>query len=740
MSPSDPHQPFLAPTHATQSPKHASSGAPLKTALDDLGETLDLRRILHILLRRWWIIALITGTASIATAGYVMRLPKIYESRAVIQVQQQEQQVVKIDYITEENLTAQDFINTVVQSLSSRKLMLRVIGANNLRKNPMFVTPGSSPTDIQLADKLRGKVSVQLRKGTRLIDITVSDTDPVMARDLATSLVAQFLRETIDQRVSVSQVATEFLTQEAEKLKKKLEESESKLQIYKEEKQAVSLEDRQNIIVARLGELSSKVTDAKGVRLRLESDIEQVRMVSPDNIQDLLRIGSVAEIPQVSEARQQVMTAQTEFDALQERYGEKHPKYIAAASRISSLQQSLNESASKAGDILNRQYEASVQTEAKLSLALKEQETAALELNKISIPFNVLQRDVQTDQALYEAVIARMKETAVTSRVEQIPYTLVEEPLIPSVATKPDKKKLIALAFSFSLLLAIGGVLFSDNFNTSLRTVDEAESTLRLPALAGIPNHKKIKIEKSKRTGTERDNYPIANIEAPASSLAESYRTLRVSLSMLGPEVERRILLFVSAIPGEGKTYTSLNAAAALALLGQKTLLIDADLRRPSLNKALLDGKAPPVGLTDIFSGNTTVEKAILPTFVENLHFLPAGTRCPNPAELLASVNLKDFFEELLKIYERVVIDTAPVNAVSDTLVIAPHAHKTILVIQSGKTPRKAVLRAVHLLRKAGAKFAGFALNRLPTGRLAEYYYYYYGDKYEKDSVYGSDA
>jgi capsular exopolysaccharide synthesis family protein len=371
---------------------------------------------------------------------------------------------------------------------------------------------------------------------------------------------------------------------------------------------------------------------------------------------------------------------------------------------------------------------------------LKEQETAALELNKISIPFNVLQRDVETDQALYEAVIARMKETAVTSRVEQIPYTLVEEPLIPSVATKPDKKKLIALAFSFSLLLAIGGVIFSDSFNTSLRTVDEAESTLHLPALAGIPNHTKIKIEKSKRTGTERDNYPIANIEAPASSLAESYRTLRVSLSMLGPEVERRILLFVSAIPGEGKTYTSLNAAAALALLGQKTLLIDADLRRPSLHKALLDGKTPPVGLTDIFSGNTTVEKAILPTFVENLHFLPAGTRCPNPAELLASVNLKDFFEELLKTYERVVIDTAPVNAVSDTLVIAPHAHKTILVIQSGKTPRKAVLRAVHLLRKAGAKLAGFSLNRLPTGRLATYYYYYYGDKYEKDSVYGSDT
>ena len=733
------HSPEPDYLHTPQGPRTAG-GQQIRSALEDLGETLDFRRIIDVLLRRWWIIGLVTSIATIATAGYVMRLPEIYESRAVIQVQQQEQQVVKIDNVSEENLTAHDFINTVVQSLTSRKLMLRVVNANRLRKNPAFVEPGSNPTDIQLADKMRGKVNVQLRKGTRLIDITVEDTDPVMSRDLATTLVTQFLRENIDQRVSVSQVASDFLTQEAEKLKSKLEESEFKLQLYKEEKQAVSLEDRQNIIVARLGELSSKVTDAKGVRLRLESDIEQVRMVGPENVEELLRIGSVAAIPQVAETRQELMAATTDFAAIDERYGAKHPKHIAAVTRIASLEQSLADSVSKAGDILNREYESSVQTEGKLAAALKEQETAALELNKISIPFNVLQRDVETDRALYEAVIARMKETAVTSRVEQIPYTLVEEPLIPSLATKPDRKKIVALAITLSFLLSAIGVVFTDSLNTALRTVDEAESTLHLPALVGIPNHKKVKVQKSNRTGTERDNYPIANIEAPASTLAESYRTLRVSLSMLGPEAERRILLFVSAIPGEGKTYTSLNIAASLALQGKKTLLIDADLRRPSLHKALLDSKDIPLGLTDLFSGNAALEQTMIPSFVENLSLLPAGTRAPNPAELVASADLKGLFEELLKIYDRVLIDTAPVNAVSDTLVLAPHAHKTILVIQSGKTPRKAVLRAVHLLRKAGAKFAGFALNRLPTGRMATYYYYYYGDKYEKDSVYGTKS
>ena len=708
--------------------------------MDEMGSPIDFRRILHVLLRRWWIIALVTGIATLATVGHVMRLPKIYEARAVLQVQQQEQQVVKIQGVSEENPSTVDFINTVVQSLTSRNLMLRIVKTNTLRNNPAFVTPGSNPTDIQLADKMRGKVRVQLRKGTRLIDITVEDTDPVMARDLATSLVKEFLRENISQRVSVSQVATEFLAEEAEKLKRKLEESESKLQRYKEEKQAVSLEDRQNIIVERLRELSSKVTDAKGLRLRLESDIEQVRTVGPENVEELLRIGSVAEIPQVAEARQQLMAANTEFAALQDRYGEKHPKHIAAGTRINSLKKTVAESVSKAGDILNRQYESSVQTEEKLVTALKEQETSALELNKLAIPFNVLLRDVETDRTLYDAVIARMKETALTAGVEQTPFSLVEEPLVPSRASKPDRKRMVALAFALSLVAAIGAVVLVDSLDSSLRSVDEAESTLHLPALVGIPNHKPVKVKKSNRTGTQRDKYPIASIEDPASTLAEAYRTLRVSLSMLGPEAERRVILFVSAIPEEGKTYTSLNTAVSLAQQGLKTLLVDADLRRPSLHKALLDTKETPLGLTDLFSGNAGLDQIVLPTSIPNLSLLPAGSRAPNPAELLASADLKSLIEDLQKTYDRVVIDTAPVNAVSDTLVLAPHAHKTILVIQAGKTPRKAILRALHLLRKSGAKVAGFALNRLPTGRMAAYYYYYYGDKYEKDSVYGTKS
>ena len=778
--------PFFKMFDPSRQPAEKRFGSVLPTihsSLDEVGTALDLRRIYHLLLQRWWVITLLVGVSMMAATGYVMRQPKIYESRAVLQVQQSEQQVVNIDGVSQENPSSPDFINTVVQSITSRNLMLRVIDANKLRTNPAFVAPGAKPTEIQLADKLRGKVRAVLRRGTRLIDIIVEDKDPVMARDLAASFVKEFLRENFSQRLSVSRVATDFLQEESQKLKKKLEESEIKLQRYKEQNQAVSLEERQNITVERLRELSSKATEAKGERLRLESDIEQVRKVPANNTDELLRIGSVATIPQVAEARRQLSDSNMEIAAMQDRYGERHPKFIAALSKAESLKKSLRESAGKAGDILNRQYEAACQTESKLTTALKEQEVAALDLNKMAIPFNVLQREVESDRVLYESVIKRMKETAVTGAVDQAPYTLIEEPLVASLPTKPNRTRTLAMALIMAFFFAVGVVIFFDSLNSSLRSVDEAESFLHLPALVGIPNRTLTGFSQLKQTvererealperlrqarnigkphknkessvlgdirelirpapvaRTDSEKYPIATIEEPESGLAEAYRTLRVSISMLGPEEERRVLLFVSAIPEEGKTYTSLNTAVVFAQQGLKTLLIDADLRRPSLHKALLTVDTLPYGLTDYFSGNSRLASVIIPTEIENLALLPAGRRAPNPAELLSSADIPKLFAQLLKRYDRIVIDSAPVNAVSDTLILAPHADKTILVIHSGKTPRKAIQRSVHLLRKAQAKVAGFVLNRLPSGRAAGYYYYYYGDKYEKDSVYGSRA
>lgn len=767
-----------------QEPRSSPPTANQSPTLKALDLPVDFQRLFYLLFRRWWIIALFVGVTLLATLGSLMTQPKIYESRAVLQVQQQEQRVLNVESVSEDNPLSADFINTVVGALTSRNLLLRVVEANRLAENPNFARPRTFPyTDIELADLMDKKVQVSTRRNTRLVDISVEDEDPVLARDIAASFVREFLRENFSQRMTVSRVATDFLEEEAEKLKTKLEDSERKLQAYKEENKAVSLDEKQNIIVEQLKDLNTRVTEAQGERVRLESDIEQVRSTGEDNVEEALRIGSVAAIPQVAETRSQLSEAETELAALEDRYLQKHPKHISAAKKIESLRRALAANVAKAGDVLRRQYEASLQTEAKLLEALNQQETSALDLNNLAIPFNVLQRSVESDRAMYEAVVLRMKETSVSSGIEQTPYTLVEEPMIPARPSRPVVLRSLLLALLLSTFLACAAVIAHDAMDSSLRSVDEAESALGLPSLAAVPDHRPSGLTRFKEAITrERDElphrmntarritgrsqsgermsaadwtklvqpaghngdtppaYPIATIDDPASSLAEAYRTLRANISMLGPENTRRVLLFVSAIPEEGKTYTSLNTAAALAQQGHRTLLVDVDLRRPSLHQALLGpGKCPP-GLTDVFSGNATLADVIMPTKVDSLSFLSAGSRAPNPAELLSSADLGGLVQELCARYDRVVFDSAPVNAVSDALILAPHADQTILVIRSGKTPQRVVFRAVTLLEKSGAKLAGFVLNRLPTGRAAGYYYYYYGDKYEKDSAYGSNA
>jgi capsular exopolysaccharide synthesis family protein len=732
------------------------------SGMNSVGELLDVRHLYGLLLYRWWLVALAVGLGAAAALAYLFIQPKIYDSRALLQVEQADKKVLQIDEVREDNPSTLDFMNTVVQALTSRNLLLRVIDANKLGENQEFAPPrrdGRAYSTIELADLLENKVTVKLRRLTRLVEITVEDPDPVLARDMAASFVKEFLRENFRQRSSVSSVASDFLKEESDKLKRKLEESELKLQLYKEKNQAVSLEDRQNITVEKLREINTKVTEAKGERLRLESDMEQLKQITLENTGDLLRIRSVAEIPEVAETRVQLLAAQTELASLQERYGAKHTKHISAVQKTHSLQAALTENIAKAGDILQRQYDAALQTEIKLGEALKEQEQAALELNKLAIPFNVLQREVESDRAMYEAVVTRMKETAVAGVSEQAPYTLIEEPMVASKPCRPRVLRTIALALVLSSLCGVGLVVGLDRFDSSLRSVDQAEGYLNIPSLAGVPDHAskpalrfrdRLLASIGRRTAPEeqpapnaaieRRNasaYPLATLESPGSALAESFRTLRAALTMLGPEETRRVVMFVSAVPEEGKTSISINTALVLAQQGHKTLLADFDLRRPSLHKALFPVDQAFPGITDHLSSSTPLAGLIKPTGIQNLCFLSAGTRSPNPAELLGSAPLGKMFTELLGCYDRIVIDSAPVNAVSDSLILAPHAQKIILVVRSGHVPRQAVQRALHLLRQSGAKVAGFVLNRLPTGRLASSYYYYYGGSYVKDSVYG---
>jgi polysaccharide biosynthesis transport protein len=689
-------------------------------AESEAGPGLDLGYYFHLLLRYLWLLLLIAAIA-VAVATYLaLNQPKMFVSNAVVQVESQEQKVLSSDDLQTLKLEAPDYMTTIVASLTSDSFLVRVAKAAGLLSDPTFFPPrpeGQSYTDPEIASRMKGVVTASVRKLTRLIDISATDTNPERATAIAQAVVKEFMREVLEQRMGLSRVANDFLNDEANKLKGKLQESEEKLQRYKEEHNAVSLEGSQNITVEKLKELNSQVTEAKSQRIRLESDLELLRTIPADDTDRMLQIGSVSAIPQVQAIRTQIVTAEADLATVQKRYGALHPKNVQAATQIKQLKESLKETLRNAGKILSTQYQGAQQTEEKLSEALKEQEQAALELNKIAIPYNVLLHEVESDRAMYDAVNNRLRETTVSMGIEKSPFRVVEEPMA-AVQVPRSLVKTIGLGLFIGLALGAGAILGLDLLDSSLRYVDQAESFLKLPVLGVVA-------ELDERRG---DRIPSVFSDGAQTQQAEAFRSARTTLSLLGDEAHRRIFLVTSALPGEGKTFCALNLAESFALEGQKTLLVDADLRVPAVHKIFSDPEAARrhLGLADYLAGNADVEKILMPGTQENLTVICAGNQASNPGELLGADSFKTLLGTLRERFDRVIIDSAPVNAVSDTLRITPLTNFVCLVVRATKTPKKAIARARKLIENAKGRFAGFILNRVHLGRDSAYYFYHY--------------
>ena len=697
---------------------------------------MNLQHYLFLFLRYSWLIILIAAAVVAGTWAWLGKQAPVYASRAVLQVEMEQAKVVDIEDVKENRVTGIDAVNTVIQTLTNNTVMLGVAKATGRSEEWAARDPSGKITpsmESALAASVRSQLTVGLRRGTRLIDIVAEDNNPEKAQSLARAVVSEFLDLQLSDRSSVSRDANLFLVSEANKLKNQLEESEAKLAQYRIDNNAVSVKDQQNIVVQRLSALSAEVTGANAQRAALESDLAALKDIKTTSTEGLLKLSSVANLPEVAQLRTNLSTRDADFSAVTERYLELHPKYKAAQGAAAEAREKLRTAVASAGDTLRQQYNTFSETEQKLKDMLKDQETKALQLDQLSIPYNVLQREAATDRTLYETILTRLKETDVTQGLTKTPYKLTEEPLINPIPVRPNKTKTLLTAGLLALAAGAGLILLLDRLDSSIRTVDDAERSLELPVLAAVPDADLTKLSKG----------GITIIEDSGSSQAEAFRTLRASLSLLGEEDQRRLILVTSAIPSEGKTFTSINLAAAFATQGLSTLLVDADLRRPALSATLLDRDERKLteyrGLTDVLSSLCLPEEAIRPTAVPLLSLLPSGRRAPNPAELLAQVSMEKLLKLLTAKYDRVVIDSAPINAVSDSLGLAPRVHAVCLVLRFGKTPRRAIQRALTLLQKSGARMAGLVMNRMPSSRGASYYYYYYGDPYIADSVYGAD-
>ena len=684
------------------------------------GRSSDLHGLIRLVLEKAWLIVSCLVLAVVAMAVYVQRAPRVYVATTTVQVEQEDAKVVKVEQVVSEDMRTLETLNTVAQKLSNLALLEKVLDANNLLppKGTVVTNGSKTVTRESIISGFARSVKTSLRRNTRLIDIAVSSTNPRMAALLANALVENYLNQDALVQQTANAGAGVFLRQEAERLKKKLEASDQALQDYRKQVGSVSLDQNQDIVTPQLQDLNTRFTKSKAEFIQAEGAYQDSLKMGT-NIEALLAYPQIAAEPDMVQISTDLARLENDFAVIRQRYREAHPKYILAASSLAGLKGQLAANALKARariqESLRIAYQNSLTSKQGLESQLHVTETNAMLLSDSAVRFNVLSREVKSDQALFDSVIARLGETAVAAQIMPERIRVIQPALVPELPSSPKIHLLFMLAIFGGLGVGLGISFLLYAIDSSFRTVDEVEHFLEHPVLCAIPKLPKL-----------MENKLVAAADTHSSG-AEVFRSLRATLSLLGKENDRRTYLFTSALPGEGKTFSSANYAASLAQQGLRTLLVDLDLRRPKVEKFFLGKTNGLPGVTDYFLGRKKFDELCQPhQDVPKLFWMAAGSSVPNPSELLTSADFQKLLSEGLAHYDRIVIDTAPILPVSDTLLLADKVQTVVLVVHSCKTSRKAVARSIQLLKNASAPIGGLVLNMLPNRVLNGYYYSYY--------------
>lgn len=667
----------------------------------------DLQQLSLILRERGWLIAACASVGILTGAIHSKRLPLTYESLSVLQLEPRGR-VLGFESDNTAPSGNDAGLQTILETFKSRALLDRVQRELDLTDNPYFSSTPLTPDQAQ--NVIRGCLEVRQRRGTQLIDITVRHQNAEVAKSLANGVAQAFIQLQLDQRSSGARSVLEFLMAEADRLKKRLKKSEEALQVYKETNQATSLEDRQDTVITSLKMQGSNLATARSNRIRIETDVADMERFDGDT-EALLRVASVAQQPRIVSTRAKIADLESQLSTLRLRYTDKHPKVVQALTQLRESEGSLQKLVLQSPSTLRADLERAIATEANFENALKEQEKQALNLNRQSIDYKVLARDVDTDRAVYESILRKLKETDVARGVQLSDLRIFESATLSNSPTRTSIWKFLTIGAFAGMVAGSGAVLGGCLIETSWRTAEEIENATGLAVLSTVP-----RLSKSAKG---RDI--LARLSDPSDPILEAFRSLRTSLHLSARKQGKHCFLFAGAQANDGKSFCSIGYALTLSRQGVRTLLIDADLRSPSLESTLFKTKNLP-GLTEILEGRMKLSDAIVPTSIPGLDFLPAGRLLPDASELLTRKGIHATLEDARQRYDCLVLDSAPVQSVSDSLLIAEAVDSVLLVVRYACTPKKAAMRAIQLFEDQGTPVEGIVLNSANPTSMYNYY------------------
>jgi capsular exopolysaccharide synthesis family protein len=724
---------------------------------------MDYVRTLY---KRRWIAVPVFLLVFVVGALNALRQVPVYQSRAQLLIEKDAPNVATLDQMfqSQDGWSNDEFYQTQYRILQSRSLAKRTIdqmklwdvprlgngpvpkgslsftglfrsglfGVIGLVKKPFVDSPqpvvntaaaapaegGETAAQSGRIDEFLGGLSIVPVRNSRIVEIRYASTDPVFAAEAANALAKAYIQQNMEFKFNTSKEAADWLSDQLAQQRKAVEASEAALQAFKEKNGTVSVADSaSNIVVARLTDLNAALTKAKTDRINKEALYNQLKAAQSAGTIDSLPV--ILSNDFIQKLRSDLSDLQRQQAQLAERYGPRHAEMIKIRTAIESADAKLKLEISKVVDSVQNEYQAAQAEERSLQAALDSQKGEALSLNRKSIEASVLQRELDSNQQIYESLLQRTKETGISSERRSTNIRVIDQAETPRGPISPNVPRDLMISFATSLLLAVGLAFVFERLDSRLRTPQEMKTHLPAPFLGMVP------IAKEKNGGAN----PLLGDSVPAN-FAEAIKSIRTNVLFSSAEEGLRSLVITSAGPGEGKSIVASNLAIALAQAGQRVLLIDGDMRRPRVNE-IFEIEGEP-GLSNVLTGNAKTSEAIKRSTVGGLWLLPSGHIPPNPAELLASRKYADFIASLEDHFDWAIIDSPPVLAVTDSAIAGRHSSGVVFVVGSDKTSRQAAQEALAQLGSANVHVIGTVLNRVDIVKHPYYYAAYYRKEYAK--------
>ncbi len=688
---------------------------------------------------QWLILSFVLAVVTITSIG-TFRMQPVYVATSRIEIDRENSNILpfqgtdSFDYMSD----LDNYIETQSKILTSETMALQTIRGGVLSGQTDFASDLSASDALSTGSLANMKpppelgsflasLSVKRVPNSRLMDVSFESTSPLLAAQIVNAHIKNFIEQNFQSRYEATTRASTWLTDQLSELKIRVEKAEDARITYERQNQIWALDgDKQNVTTQRMADLNKELTDVQSERMRKQSLFE------------FAKAGDMDSVPQIRDnpVVQDLFRKRTEMysqyaDALSQ-YGPNFPKVQRLQSQVKEIEATAEKEKKSVIARLESEYREALQREELLTQALDQQKVQVNQMSERMVQYSILKREAEANKALYDGLLTKLKEAGISAGLRSSNIRVVDPAMVPTTPARPAKTRNIVLSFLIGLVGGIGLALLREYMDNTIKSPDDIETLARLPSLAVVPaftepnrDRSRVKLLKGASTNGHEKRIELVAQHLPKSQVSEAFRALRTALLLSQADHPPQVILVTSALPREGKTTAAANLAVTLAQLGDRTLLIDADLRKPGIGRLLNLGSGTYAGLSSYLAGVSSLDLVTIQhPAIPNLSAIPTGPLPPNPADLLSSHKLADAITELRTKFKFIVIDSPPIMAATDAVILSVKADGVLLVVRSGETPKEAFTRTRDLLLSVKCHLLGVVLNAVDS-TAPDYYYSY---------------